>query len=207
MPQYKTIPIIHGLIGVWQLSETLADLLPNFSAKELLDPSFTKYSHDKRKTEWLSTRLLLKGMIGPEFSISYLPSGKPILEHKIFKKISITHSRDFVAIIVHESKNVGIDIEETSRNFKRVEKRFLSEEELVYIGENNQLKCLYWCAKEAVFKLIEEEGIEFKEQIIVTPSTELKTQFLARFISPLKNNCYQINFEYFSGNCLTWVVE
>jgi len=207
MPLYKTIPIEQGLIGVWQLSESENNLLTKFSEDELSDPLFTRYSHGKRKAEWLSARLLLREMIGNEFSITYLASGRPILNHGNFRKISITHSRNFVAVIVHKSKNIGIDIEDTTRDFKRIEKRFLSEEELRFLGEDNMLKCLYWCTKEAVFKLVEEEGIEFREQIIVSQKSENENQFQARFITPEKNTDYLVNFEYFSENCMVWVVE
>lgn len=207
MPLYKTIPISKGLIGIWQLSETANDLLPQFSEAELSDELFTKYTHGKRQVEWLATRLLLKTMIGDEFAISYLPSGKPLLLHKIFRKISITHSRDFVSAIVHESENVGIDIENTARDFKRIEKRFLSAEELKFTGENTELKCLFWCAKEAVFKLVDVEGIEFREQIIVSPESEDNKQFLVEFITGDKRVNYQINYDFFAENFLVWIVE
>jgi len=207
MPLFRTIPISQGLIGIWLLSETTNDLLPEFSEAELSDQLFTKYTHGKRQVEWLSTRLLLKTMLGNEFSISYLPSGKPLLEHKIFRKISITHSRDFVAIIVHESKNVGIDIENTTRDFKRIEKRFLSEEELNFTGENAELKCLFWCAKEAVFKLVDDEGIEFREQIIVSREPKNENQFSVEFITAAKRLNYQAHCVFFSKNCMVWIVE
>jgi len=207
MPLQKKIRFSHGLIGIWRFTETLTDLLPEFSDKELIDPLFANYTHDKRKLEWLATRLLLREMIGSDFSISYLPSGKPLLNHKLFRKISITHSRDFVAIIVHESKNVGIDIENRKRDFRRIEKRFLSVAELNFVKENEDLKCLFWCAKEAVFKLVEEEGIEFKEQILVRPNREHEDQLLATFISKDKNTDYQLSYDYFADNYLVWVAD
>jgi len=207
MPLFRTISLSQGLIGVWQLLESVNDLLPEFLAEELSDPLFTKYTHNRRKVEWLATRLLLKEMIGPEFSISYLASGKPILNHDTFKTISITHSRDFVAIIIHQSKHVGIDIEDTNRDFRRIEKRFLSDRELDFVAGDDQLKCLFWCAKEAVFKLVEDEGIEFKEQIIVSPNREQENRFSAKFLNKGKNTDYQLNYDSFSGNCMVWVVE
>lgn len=207
MSLYKTISIGGGLIGICQLNESINNLLPEFSKDELSDPLFARYTHDKRKLEWLATRLLLKEMIGNKFSLSYLASGKPLLVHETFKKISITHSRNFVAVIVHESENVGIDIEDTTRNFQRVEQRFLSAEELGFVQENQLLKCLFWCAKEAIFKLVDEEGIEFREQIIVTADPENENQFLARYITTRKKVTYSLNYEFFAGNCLVWVVN
>jgi Phosphopantetheinyl transferase len=207
MSLFKTIPIDKGLIGIWELSESLNDLLSKASSEELIDPQFVRYTNDKRKSEWLATRILLKEILGGNFSISYHPSGKPVLNHSKFGKISISHSRDFVAVIVHESKEVGIDIENCKRDFERIEKRFLAEEEMQFINSDKQLKCFYWCAKEAIFKLVKEDGIEFKEQIIVTPDTRNDNQYLAKFISPAQSVNYQINYDFFSENYLVWIVE
>ena len=207
MSLFKTIPIDHGLIGIWELSESLNELTSEFSSGELIDPQFVSYTNDKRKSEWLATRLLLKKILGSDFSILYQPSGKPILNHGKFGKISISHSRDFVAVIVHESKEIGIDIENCNRDFERIEKRFLSEDEMRFTSNNKYLKCLCWCAKEAIFKLVEEDGIEFREQIIVTPGTENDRQYSAKFISSGKRVNYQINSDFFSENCMVWVVE
>ena len=118
MPLFKTIPIAGGLIGLWKFAETTAELIPEFSKEELQDPAFLKYTHEKRKIEWLATRILVRHLIGSDFTISYFASGKPMLKHHQFRYISISHSRNFAAVILHECLNVGIDIEETTRDFK-----------------------------------------------------------------------------------------
>jgi len=206
MPLFKTIPIPHGLIGLWQFTETTTDLLPHFSPEELADATFLKYTHEKRKLEWLATRRLISQLIGPDFSISYQETGKPILQHDQFKHISISHSRDFAAVILHENLSVGIDIEDTSRDFRRIEKRFLSDEELAFAGNNPQLQCLFWCAKEAIFKLVDDQGIDFKKQIHILPDP-LSNSFRGKFISEEGEISFQLHYEYFSGNCLVWVAN
>ena len=205
MPLFKTISFPQGIIGLWQFTESTADLLPNFSSEELEDPTFLKYTHEKRKLEWLSTRRLISQLIGPDFAISYLETGKPILQHDRFQHISISHSRDFAAVILHENQSVGIDIEDTSRDFSRIEKRFLSDEELAVVGNNPLRQCLYWCAKEAIFKLVDDQGIDFKKQIHISEDTT-NNSFHGKFISELGVISVQLHHEYFSGNCMVWVV-
>lgn len=205
MPLFKTIPTQGGLIGLWKFAETTAELLPYFSEKELLDSNFLKYTYEKRKVEWLVTRVLIRQLIGPDFTISYLNSGKPILTHDRFKHISISHSRNFAAIILHEHRNVGIDIEETTRDYNRIEKKYLSDTELIQTNKIPQLQCLYWCAKEAIFKLVDDEGVEFRQQIHIIRESE--TQFFAKFISSCNESIYILNHQFFSEHCLVWVID
>lgn len=206
MPLFKTISFPHGLIGIWQFTESTADLLPLFSPEELNDSTFLKYTHEKRKLEWLATRRLISQLIGFDFTISYLESGKPILQHDRFRHISISHSRDFAAVILHENLGVGIDIEDTSRDFSRIDKRFLSDEELSFVGSDPQLQCLYWCAKEAIFKLVDDQGIDFKKQIHISPDSK-SNGFRGKFISGESEIFFHLHHEYFSGNCLVWVAN
>lgn len=205
MPIFKTIPIEGGLIGLWKFTETTADLIPEFSGEELADPAFLKYTHEKRKVEWLATRVLIRQLIGSDFLISYLNSGKPVLTHNRFKHISISHSRDFAAVILHENLHVGIDIEETTRDYNRIERKYLSDIEIRQTNKNPQLQCLYWCAKEAIFKLVDDEGIEFRQQIHIIPEHE--DQYFAKFISGDQESSYKLHHQYISEHCLVWVTN
>jgi 4'-phosphopantetheinyl transferase len=208
MPLFKTIPVTGGLIGVWQLTEKSRDLTPHFSSKELDNHAYKQYTYEKRQVEWLATRLLIRQMIGSDFTISYSETGKPILEHSRFKHVSISHSRYFVAVFVHEQLNIGIDIEDLTRNYIKIEKRFLSENELVAVNKNPKLQCLYWCAKEAIFKLIPNEGVEFREQILISPfNPEFEDRFSARFKSESEELIFQLYFEMFCDHGLVWVMD
>jgi 4'-phosphopantetheinyl transferase EntD len=205
MPLYQTIPVDKGLIGIWQLTETLEELSKEVTVDELHNPDYLKYSFDPRKCEWLSTRLLLKELIGSDYSIRYSPSGKPSLDHGKYKHLSISHSRDFVAVIVHEENPTGIDIEGISRNFAAIKKRYLSDKELEFSGTDQTSLCLLWCAKEAIFKLIAREGVEFREQIKIEAfrpetSKEIKAQFQAEN----EKLSISLHFQIFDNHCLVW---
>ncbi|MFA5329483.1 MAG: 4'-phosphopantetheinyl transferase superfamily protein [Prolixibacteraceae bacterium] len=208
MPVFKIIPQNGGIIGIWQLTETLEDLLPQVSPEVLKDPAYLQYTFEKRKIEWLATRLLIKQLIGANFTISYSEFGRPILNHIQFNHLSISHSRENVAVFVHENLHAGIDIENISRNYSSVEKKYLSDEELMQVNHNPFLQCLYWCAKEAIFKLVPDDGIEFRQQIHISPfNPEKENQFTAKFISGNIESIYKLQYYTFDDQCLVWVTN
>ena len=208
MPLFKTITQAGGLIGVWQLSESLNELLSHFSDKELEDPAYLQYTHEKRKIEWLATRSLIKLLIGADFTISYTESGKPILNHARYKNISISHSRYFAAVYIHEKLQVGLDIEDSTRNYNSIEKRYLSDEELLQTGRDPLLQCLYWCAKESIFKLVPDHDVEFRNQIHISPfNPEIEDRFQVKFKSEKGDSIHELQFQIFDGHCLVWVAS
>lgn len=206
MPLHQIISVPDGLLGIWQIAESVEELLSHFTAEEQKNTEYLRFNFKKRQTEWLCTRLLLKKMIGSNHRISYTESRKPILKHNTFKFISISHSREFVAILVHKTIAVGIDIESLSRNYAPVLKKYLSDQEQIQVGGNVLLQSLYWCAKEAVFKLVPEDGIDFRKQIQILPFDPQTTdRFPCRFISGEKQTAYNLQFKLIVDNCLVWV--
>jgi len=205
MPLYKSITVPKGLLSIWQMTEPSVELLAYFTAEELADQAFQKFTFEKRKTEWLATRALLKEMIGPTFQISYTESGKPLLSHPVYPHISISHSRDFVSVLIHEHSAVGIDIESINRNYAPIRNRYLSETELKQVNENPMLQCIYWCAKEAVFKLVEEKGVDFKKQIEVIAFDPQQNTFQTRFTTGNQERIFQLQHTNFKEHCMVWV--
>ena len=205
MPLFKSITVPDGLLSVWQITESSDELLSFFTPEEIEDPAFQKFTFEKRKCEWLATRALLKQMIGPTYQISYTESGKPLLNHPFHQHISISHSRDFVAVLIHGYQAVGIDIESMNRNYAPICKKYLSEIELIEVNESTLLQCIYWCAKEAVFKLVEEDGVDFRKQIEVMAFDVQQNTFYARFISGNQERTYQLQHTCFNEHCMVWV--
>lgn len=205
MPLFKSISVPGGLLSVWHITESSDDLLVHFSPDETTDPAFAKFTFEKRKTEWLATRALIKQMIGSTFQISYTESGKPLLNHPLYSHISISHSREFVAVLIHSQLAVGIDIESMNRNYAPIRKKYLSETELENVSEHPVYQCLYWCAKEAVFKIAEEDGVDFRKQIQISAFDFQQNSFSARFISANKERVYQLHHTSFHSHCMVWV--
>ena len=117
-----------GVLGIWKLSESDADLISQFKFSEKEIEEFSKIKVERRKKEYIAIRLLLNELLNKKPEIAYLDSGKPELKNSS-SNISISHSSDFVVAIVSE-KNIGIDVENTQRNIDKIATRFLSENEL-----------------------------------------------------------------------------
>jgi phosphopantetheinyl transferase len=115
--------------------------------------------------------MILKQLLpSQEIKIAYDDYGKPFLESSS-DSISVSHSGDFSAAIVSHDKTVGIDIEKVSSRIERIREKFLSPEELAGITGNHSLEMLYicWGAKESLYKLNGNPGLDFKKDIRIEP--------------------------------------
>ncbi|MBQ1694759.1 MAG: 4'-phosphopantetheinyl transferase superfamily protein [Bacteroidales bacterium] len=116
----------------------------------------------KRRIELLSVRALLKA-VGIHQTIHYNDS-KPYLDNGY---ISISHSADIAAIIYNPDYPVGIDIEKISPRIQRIATRAFSEEEIAAANGDLEKLTILWNCKECVFKLADDEGIDFREMISI----------------------------------------
>ncbi len=195
-------------IGVWQITETEEELieLSSTPSDEMEEISFIR-SESLRKQR-LAVRALLNTMFDDKVYLSHHDNGKPYIENNPVN-ISITHTAKYVAVILHEEENVGIDIESLDRDFSVVEKKALSEDEIEDLEDEkrNEQLAIYWCAKEAIFKLLSRYNVDFAEQIEIERfrlrgEGELEATFSA------KNEEEEFDLEYitFDRHVLVWVV-
>jgi phosphopantetheine--protein transferase-like protein len=206
MPFAEKITTKTGVLGIWKLKETAADLISQFQFSDNELENFTKIKHETRKREYLATRLLLQKLLNKKVEIEYLQSGKPLLKNSHFN-ISISHSANFVAIII-STKKIGIDIENTNRNITKIATKFLSSDEIEHIKktENKQIATtLYWSAKEAIFKCTNENGIQINEQIAILPFEIKKEGKFAGIFN--KETHYKLWYLFYENNIIVYCVE
>lgn len=157
------------LRGVWQITESSDEMLALLERKKLYLPFLQKVTSEKRRQEWLATRLLLKEMIGEEVEIFYDHNGAPFLTESVFQ-LSVSHTSGFVAVLLHEQPFAGIDIETYSDRALRLKERFLSVEEIKMLNpvyqSNHVLLC--WSAKEVLFKMIRQVEVDFREHLHIS---------------------------------------
>ncbi|WP_108822947.1 4'-phosphopantetheinyl transferase family protein [Dysgonomonas sp. Marseille-P4361] len=187
------------LIGIWKIEESRELLLAMLSCQEWVQHILTIKS-ESRVLEILAARILLKELIGEEKEVYYTNSGKPFLMDKSFH-ISVSHTKGYVAVAVNKEKEIGLDIEQISEKIKRVQSRIVSDKE--YIDPQNEFihLLLHWSAKEAMFKFIDREGVNFLENLFVDKFTpEDKGYFYASETRTEERNrfkaCYQIEKEF-----------
>ena len=143
---------------IWRMDETLEELLE--LSHHHYDHEIENISNDVRKKERIISRFLLETLVGKKVEVKYADSGKPFCDGMHF---SISHTKNFVAVIV-SNKPVGIDIEYKSDRIFRITEKFMHPDELKTLSEcseKQKFALICWCAKETVFKIIEENGVDF----------------------------------------------
>ena len=196
-------------IGVWQITETEEQLkeMSSTPSDEMEEISFIR-SESLRKQR-LAVRALLNTMFDEKVYLSHHDNGKPYLENNPVN-ISITHTEKYVAVILHEEENVGIDIESLDRDFSAVEKKALSEDEIDDLEDEkrNEQLAIYWCAKEAVFKLLSRYNVDFAEQIEIERFRPRGEGELEATFTSKKDDEEEFDLEYitFDRHVLVWVV-
>ena len=195
-------------IGVWQITETEEELkeLSSTPTDEMEEISFIR-SESLRKQR-LAVRALLNTLFDEKVYLSHHDNGKPYLENNPVN-ISISHTEKYVAVILHEEENVGIDIESLDRDFSAVEKKALSEDEIDDLEDEkrNEQLAIYWCAKEAVYKLLSRYNVDFAEQIEIErfrPRGEGELE--ATFTSKNEEEEFDLEYITFDRHVLVWVV-
>jgi len=155
-------------LSLWHLTETVEQLEGSalLFSDELL--AYKQISNTKRKKEWLAVRILLNKVLGFWPQISYLETGKPILNNHPLN-LSISHSQEMVGVLLSTSEHTGIDIEKKTRPVDNILPRFLSPDERSYLNSCTvpNAKIISWCTKEAIFKAVDETDIDFSTRIII----------------------------------------
>ena len=156
----------HSRVGVWKITESEAELrtMTSIPSDELEEISYIK--NESLRKQRLAVRALLDAMFEEKVYLSHHDNGKPYIENNAIN-ISITHADQYVAVILNEEDEVGIDCESLNRDFSAVEKKALSDEEIGDLEDEqkNEQLAIYWCAKEAIFKLTSQYDVDFAEQI------------------------------------------
>ena len=196
-------------IAVWQVTETEEELLKLSSVPtdEMEEISlFRNESHRKQK---LAVRALLNEVFEEKMYLNHHDNGKPYLENCV-TNISITHTDKYVAIIIHDVEELGIDIESLDRNFATVEQKALSEDEIDDLDDEkkNEQLAIYWCAKEAIFKRMSQNRVNFAEQIEVEKFNLRKEGELeATFIHKDEHEEeFELEYMMFDRHVLVWLV-
>jgi len=165
---------------------------------------YSKITNETRKREWLAVRVLLNEVLGFWPNITYMETGKPIINNHI-RHLSISHSKEMVGILLCTSPFAGVDIEKTTRNIDNILPRFLSEEEInnIDISGDDDSKIIHWCAKEAIFKSINEPNIEFSSRMRIVKINDDGT-IEAKYKSQRKTFDILLNYMMLDEHVVVW---
>ena len=192
-------------IAIWHIAEEKKFYLEKV-------PLQKQITHPHKQLQHLAGRYLLQHLYKnfPYHLIEIADTRKPFLPNEEYH-FSISHCGDYAAVIVSKDHRVGIDIELITLKVEKIKHKFLNKAELSNIEHstlNTQHLTLLWCCKEAVFKWHGSGGVDFKDDINLQPSTLnadegiINCEFIKEGRVPLK-----IQYKYFDGLCLAWVVS
>lgn len=197
-------------ISVWQITETEEELqrISSVPTDEMEEISLVR-SESLRKQK-LAVRALLNEVFEEKMYLNHHDNGKPYFENCV-TNISITHCEKYVAIITHDEEELGIDIESLDRDFSAVEKKALSEDEIDDLddGKKNEQLAIYWCAKEAIYKRMSQNRVDYAEQIEVEKFNpkgegELEATFIHK---DGHEEDFDLEYIMFDRHVLVWIAE
>lgn len=172
------------LRAITENEPTLRAGLP-LTVSELAD--LAGISHPSQRIEWLACRVAIRQLTEEQGAIyrglQKDEFGKPHLTGSPWH-ISLSHTAGWAAAVLHRSRPVGIDIEPIREQFKRVVPRVLSESELAHAaGDPNRL-AVYWCAKEALYKLYGKRQLTFREHLHIEPFADADSSLVGHVRLP-----------------------
>ncbi len=174
MPVYQIKNVSESLkVGIWKIIETEEELYESLIGKGILIENKPNTPNKTRIKQWLTTRLLLSKFF-KNAVISYDVFGKPHLDNGWF--ISVSHSNEFVSIIVNKNTHCGIDIEKVTPKIERIKHKFLNHLDLQNVTSLEQLT-IYWGAKEVLYKYYGRKEVLFIENLFIEDFSENNSSF------------------------------
>ncbi|GAA4304988.1 4'-phosphopantetheinyl transferase superfamily protein [Nibribacter koreensis] len=196
------------VLGIWQIQEDVEELtfqlLSLRPAKEL--PFFKA---EARRREWLASRLLvyllLEKLNYPTAVLQKQETGQPYIEGADVH-VSITHSGRWAAAVISATHQVGIDIELKGLKVQRAIQRFLNEQELMDVQDDEEKMHLYWSAKETLYKVYAQRELDFRKQLLVEDFLKRGAgTFIGKVVSPAQTFTYTVQYQIAKEFVLTYV--
>ncbi|MBO0948006.1 4'-phosphopantetheinyl transferase family protein [Fibrella forsythiae] len=173
MPQVSTHTITPDCTLIrWRISETETALSGQLRLTDDEQLDLGGIAHPGQRLEWLACRIALKTLVesmgGCYTGLWKDEFGKPHLRN-LAGHISLSHTPGWAAAVWHQARPVGLDIEPIRDQFTRVVPRVLSASEIADANGQPDRLAVYWCAKEALYKLYGKRQLTFREHLLVDP--------------------------------------
>lgn len=173
MPLLTTLRLDADCTAVlWRITEAETDLRAGLPLTPDERADVATITHPAQRVEWLACRAAVQQLIvnrgGRYVGLRKDAFGKP---HLIGwpGHVSLSHTGGWAAAVVHQTRPVGLDIEPIRPQFERVVPRVLSEDEIRHAAGDVGRLAVYWCAKEALYKLYGKRQLTFREHLLVEP--------------------------------------
>lgn len=195
-------------MALWKISEELEELYGGVELNEKEQTRFDKFGSLSRKKEFLATRILVRKLIGKGIHIENNEEGKPFLINSDFD-ISISHSKDYIGVMIGKNHDLALDIEYLSDRVYRIAKRFMSEEELASIQEEDKQVHIYqhWCAKECLIKLYGKKDVRLISELKIDPFLPNASTFSGEVRRTDYSKKFLFRHELFDSYLMVWCCQ
>lgn len=182
-------------------------LLQQLTRPELFAAKVERLKPESRRLrEILTTRVLLKQMLGQEVEVLYDVEGRPALAAPfVHLYLSISHTDGYAAVILEE-KPCGIDIERRGNRVQKVVSHFLTpDEEALLSGHTDPQLALHlaWSAKESAFKVLGKDYYDLQNLTSVIAIDEQSHVLTLSVVG--RDNPLSIHYAVHPDYVLTWL--
>ena len=163
------------IITLWKIEEPASYFLEYLGINLVDLPERSNATHPVKQLEWLASRSCVKYTVE---QLNYTYRGIEKDQHNnpylidIQGFVSLSHTNEYAVAVVSLEEEVGIDIERVSDKLSRVSHKFLSPSERRFAGNDLFKMCVYWCAKESLYKWYGKKNLSFQENIYIEPFEE-----------------------------------
>ena len=190
-------------IIVWEIKETFDFLKSKLGLTDFSKKILHKKKSEIHQKQFLAVRNILELLSIHDSDISYDLDGKPFIK-SIY--ISISHSKEFVAVIISDEK-VGVDIESNSDKCFRIMQKFLGTENEFPMKIDWKTAQVIWNMKESLFKMMDFKEIDFKENFIVIPFSLNDNQTKIWFVKNELSRVYNVNYFINKNYSLAYIIN
>ena len=186
-------------IALWDIAETEEQLMNLLNNDAVVAEEIIPFTSTKRRLEYLASRCALNELTGNEQHICYHENGAPYLADNSLN-ISISHTGHYALVATHPTDKVGIDIERIGDKVGHVRHKFLSKAELETIDARSEKihLTILWAAKEAMYKVMCVETVEFTEQISIEPFTPyMEGEIIAHETASTEKKTYKLQYKVY----------
>lgn len=196
----------HTVGGLWKIEEPLSFFTQQVGLTLPTSNEWRVITHTRRKTEWLAARMALQQTMncwGYEYhGLEKDTIGKPSLIRHPSLSVSIAHSYPYVWVVVSKRPEIGCDIQKPTQKLDVIQQRFLSPEELEEAAGDRWKLCIYWAAKEALYKAEGSINMDFREDLFIHPFVKQEVGTVQGTVKGQEQ--YTVYFEVCPDYVLCW---
>jgi hypothetical protein len=158
-----------------------------------------------KQLQWLASRYWVKKLSKQhhQLHLEKTELGKPHFTNYPLK-FSISHSRNYIAVICSETNDVAIDIEVIQDKVLKIKHKFLHPNDFEQ-GDDLAKLTMIWSSKETIYKHYHtKELYSFKEQIAVDTYNDSKMHYTLSNFQNQKHS--EVFYKKIEGAILTWII-